>query len=186
MYHRNSRAETINFRDSNVDPMCYPLLFPYGTAGHVENAQHRVQRGNRHRLTIREFYAFRLHFRNLNIADNTLFSFGTLFQQYCVHARVKVEANELNFLRFNQAALRVDAYQGLMDHVANQAAAQNVPIGRVFILPSSYQVQYINNIKWNFFKLVNKIIRNIISLKLIKKRAPTEICVRNIKTQWRL
>ena len=124
--------------------MTYPLLFPYGTQGHVENARHAYQRGNRNKLTIREYYAFRLHVRNPAVNDNFIFNFGTLFQQYCVHARVKVEASDLNFIRFNQSQLRIDQYQGLMDHVQNYALANQVPVGRMFVLPSSFQV--INNI----------------------------------------
>ena len=45
-----------------------------------------------------------------------------------------MEANDLNFMRLNQTALRIDQYQWLMDHVQNFALANQVPVGRMFFL----------------------------------------------------
>ncbi|CAF3050326.1 unnamed protein product [Rotaria sp. Silwood2] len=63
---------------------------------------------------------------------------GKLFQQYIVDAYVKTEQNRLAFHRQNQKALRVELYQGLMDHLANEAVIEGLIPGHVIILPSSF------------------------------------------------
>jgi Helitron helicase-like domain at N-terminus len=70
---------------------------------------------------------------------NLLHSAGKLFQQYIVDAYVKTEGCRLQFLRQNQSALRVEQYQGLLDHVANKASSIKVQPGRVIILPSTFK-----------------------------------------------
>lgn len=54
----------------------------------------------------------------------------------------KVEANNLNFHRQNQNRLRVEEYQGLRDYLnrRDDPEAQNIDVGRMVILPSTYRV----------------------------------------------
>lgn len=91
-------------------------------------------------MTLREFYAHRLHFRNLN--ENLLFYAGKLFQEYCVTSYAKVEANNLNWHKNHQKDLRVEEYQGLRDYIARRQNNLNaeVGVGRMFVLPSTYRV----------------------------------------------
>ena len=108
--------------------------------------------GTRNRVTPREFYAQRLCIKG-DIDGrrnyNCLFHCGKLTQQYIVDAFVKIESNNLEFLRRNQTKLRVDLYTGLKESLENQAREANVPLGNMFILPSTYQV-YIHLIKLIF------------------------------------
>ena len=93
---------------------------------------------NQKRVTLREFYAHRLSLRQNN--DNLIFLAGKLFQQYVVDAYVKIESNNLEFIRHNQKQLRVEEYQGLIDHISRRASTEQVDIGRMYILPSTYIV----------------------------------------------
>lgn len=52
---------------------------------------------------------------------------------------LQIEANNLNYIKFNQSKLRSDLYAGLADHLANAAHHAQLPAGRPVILPSSFQ-----------------------------------------------
>ena len=123
--------------------MTYPLLFFHGEMGWNVNIQRNVvaterQQGARRRarLTLNEFYAFRIAVR-----DNfsTIHRSRLLLQQYLVDAFTKIEGNELAYIRTHQQQLRVESYQGLMDHLGRRAQAENVTVGRIVILPSSVE-----------------------------------------------
>ena len=82
----------------------------------------------KHRLAIRR------HFNPIHWA-------GKLVQQYLVDAWVKIESTRLQYHRQNQAQLRVEQYQGLMDHLQQRAAQENTAVGRMVILPSTFQAR---------------------------------------------
>lgn len=95
-----------------------------------------VQRGKR--VTLREYSAYQLAIRaNYH---NIMHRCGKLFQQIIVDKWTKVEANNINWVRANQATLRVENYQGLMDHLHTEAANANRVVGKVYILPSTFPV----------------------------------------------
>ena len=119
------------------------------TIGWSTNLEHNPQRrsAKRHHLTLTDFYSYRLatryHYdRNLNVINDwsSLHYAGKLFQQYILDAWIIIESNNLNYMQQNQPAFRVEMYSGLMDYVTNQAVANNVAPGKVFVLPSSFQV----------------------------------------------
>ena len=83
-----------------------------------------------------QFYSYRLAVRKTFSAIHYA---GKLFQQYVVDAYVKTEASRLDYIRRNQCALRVEMYQGLMDHLYFEAAQHNLQPGRMVILPSTFQ-----------------------------------------------
>ena len=123
--------------------MTYPLLFFHGEMGWNVNIQRNVvaterQRDvrRRARLTLNEFYAFRIAVR-----DNfsAIHRSRLLLQQYLVDAFTKIEGNELAYIRTHQQQLHVESYQGLMDHLGRRAQAENVTVGRIVILPSSVE-----------------------------------------------
>ena len=62
-----------------------------------------------------------------------------LLQQYIVDAYTKVEGQRLDFIRRNQAQLRADSYQGLVDHLNARAQERDLNPGRIVVLPSSFQ-----------------------------------------------
>ncbi|XP_055387399.1 uncharacterized protein LOC129616004 [Condylostylus longicornis] len=57
---------------------------------------------------------------------------------YLVFAYARYEANKISFIRNNQKTLRVESYQGLLDHVNDLSRNNNARIGNLFILPSSF------------------------------------------------
>ena len=57
---------------------------------------------------------------------------------YIGAAYVKTESNRLNFLRQNQTQLCAERYQDLMDQLQSRAAATNLPLGKVVILPATF------------------------------------------------
>ena len=127
----------------NADPMTYPLLFFHGDFGWSVDIQRNAvpnerQQGARRRarLTLNEFYAYRVAVR-----DNfsTIHLSRLLFQQYLVDAFTKIEGNELAYIRTHQSQLRVESYQGLMDHIERRAQAEDANVGRIVILPSSFE-----------------------------------------------
>ena len=145
----NSRqTERISVLDPNLEPMVYPLLFPFGHQSWsidlrlsynplaIHNIRRPISTNPRTRVTQMQYYGYRFSIRN---EFNQFLSAGKLTQQYFVDAYVKTEANRLNYLRQNQNALRVEKYTGLMDHLQNQALEAGVLPGKSVILPSSFQ-----------------------------------------------
>ena len=141
----NNANNTIKIKATspNADPMTYPLLFFHGDFGWSVDIQRNAvpnerQRGARRRtrLTLNEFYAYRVAVR-----DNfsTIHLSRLLFQQYLVDAFTKIEGNELSYIRTHQSQLRVESYQGLMDHIERRAQAEDANVGRIVILPSSFE-----------------------------------------------
>ena len=135
VYHRSGRLERITSDNPHCDPMCYPLLFPRGELGWEYGIGHSDGKGTLKRtaVTKREMAAFRLMERG---AFNPELMAGKLTQQRIVHQYVNIEEHRLRFLRMNQGNLRIELYSGLMDQLANHAPDR--PIGRLFILPSSF------------------------------------------------
>ncbi|KAG5562074.1 hypothetical protein RHGRI_004950 [Rhododendron griersonianum] len=117
-------------------PLQYPILFPYGTDGWRRSIEFtQATNANREGVSMREFYAFRLQFRDSE--GKTLLQGGRLFQQFVVDCYAAIEQDRLNFVRCNQNILRSDLYSGLRDAVtAGDADASEV--GTRFILPSSF------------------------------------------------
>jgi hypothetical protein len=68
--------------------------------------------------------------------DNFILRCGKLFHQYAVYMYAKIESERLNYLRFNQAALRSEEYIHLQDAIVNDGDVNN--IGRLKILPATY------------------------------------------------
>lgn len=133
-----NRRERINIRDPNADPLCFPLLFPYGEAGYDERLQH-TRAGANNRVTLKEFAAHRLHIRDNNL--NLMFETGKLFQEKVVSDYMKVESNNLNWIAQNQTKLRIEEYQGLMDRPGTTYTVENIQVGegRAYILPATFE-----------------------------------------------
>ena len=120
--------------------MIYVLLYPFGEPGWQPNIQinreNRPQR-QRTRVTMLQWKVAQTAVRVNSF--NPILHGGKLFQQWAVDSYLQVEANNLNFIRGNQAALRVEQYRGLMDHLNDVAALKGAAVGRAVILPSSFQ-----------------------------------------------
>ncbi|XP_031092245.1 uncharacterized protein LOC115996940 [Ipomoea triloba] len=120
-------------------PMQYPILFPYGEDGYRDDIQFAANRsqllGSRQRLTLREYFAFRLHERRSELS--TLLHSKRLFQQFLVDAYTMVESGRLMFIRNNQKALRCEQYKGLSDALFRGDIDPSTQRKKI-ILPSSF------------------------------------------------
>lgn len=93
--------------DPNLEPMVYPLLFPFGhqswsigiqlsyNSSAIRNIRRSRSTHSRTSLTQMQYNGYRFAVRN---EFNQLLYAGTLTQQYFVDAYVKTEANRLNYL----------------------------------------------------------------------------------------
>ncbi|CAN0837902.1 ATP-dependent DNA helicase PIF1 [Linum grandiflorum] len=120
------------------DSLHFPLLFPHGNDGFHNriryNAAYRDPAKKRKYITQREYYCFRLQYRNTE--GKTLIRAGRALQHFCIDAFTTIEQNRLTYLRLNQKKLRSDLYNGLADalHRVDLTACN---IGRT-INPSSF------------------------------------------------
>ena len=130
-----THLETISALNANLDPLVYPIFFPKGEKGWYVNM---TQAGRNTRVSQKMFYSYRLAYREDPFSP---LHFGRkLFQQYCVDAWVRTEANRLNFMNMNQKKLRSDLYMGLMDHLETETRepGTNRQPGKPKILASSF------------------------------------------------
>ena len=130
-----THLETISALNANLDPLVYPIFFPKGEKGWYVNM---TQAGRNTRVSQKMFYSYRLAYREDPFSP---LHFGRkLFQQYCVDAWVRTEANRLNFMSMNQKKLRSDLYMGLMDHLETETRepGTNRQPGKPKILASSF------------------------------------------------
>ncbi|CAO4369137.1 unnamed protein product [Caenorhabditis nigoni] len=132
IHQHSGRLTSLHIIDPNCDPMSYPLLFPTGQSGWHPNLPYEKAKGKRQNVTMMEFYSYNLHVRS---SFHPLFRAGKLFQQYVVDVWARVEQNRLNFLRQNQAQLRVESMTGLQDYVSGE---EKGPIGSRILLPASH------------------------------------------------
>ncbi|CAN0837892.1 ATP-dependent DNA helicase PIF1 [Linum grandiflorum] len=99
------------------DSLHFPLLFPHGNDGFHNriryNAAYRDPAKKRKYITQREYYCFRLQYRNTE--GKTLIRAGRALQHFCIDAFTTIEQNRLTYLRLNQKKLRSDLYNGLAD-----------------------------------------------------------------------
>ncbi|XP_071577023.1 uncharacterized protein [Temnothorax nylanderi] len=136
IYNKNSNdVQQISILDKRCDPMCYPLLYPYGNDGwHSELKSHNPQYPG-FKVTQMDYYAHLLAPR----AEFSQFQrAGKLRCQFILDAYMKTEANRLNYIKLNQPQLRAELYSGLMDHLDNLTQNEGITVGIPVILPSSF------------------------------------------------
>ncbi|CAG8729423.1 29321_t:CDS:2, partial [Gigaspora margarita] len=112
-----------NFRSisrySNITNLCLCIKADHGLDQCIYNMPTALQvtavwiEGNNPeshvKLTARQYYSYRLHFRNPSVA--LLFYGGRLFQQYVVDNYIKIESKHLNYLYYNQDKICKEHYQ---------------------------------------------------------------------------
>ncbi|GKV43081.1 hypothetical protein SLEP1_g50419 [Rubroshorea leprosula] len=117
----------------------YPLLFPYGEDGYRNDVMLNLlassEGGGRKTVSMREFFTF--HLQNREKESQILLSSRKLFQQFMVDAYTMIEAERLNFLKYNQTLLRADLYRGLNDALS-RGEKQASATGKRIVLPSSF------------------------------------------------
>ncbi|XP_058783166.1 uncharacterized protein LOC131657824 [Vicia villosa] len=159
MHKQSGQLQRIDEYHTSYLGFQYPLLFPYGEDGYRPNIRHRnkdshnrpnsessdvvvdtedvqwEQATKRNRLTIREWFAFRIQDRK-NEAQTILRS-RRLFQQFLVDGFTMMESERLRWLRKNQSKLRVGKYSYLTDARSN-GQTDGANTGKRVVLPSSY------------------------------------------------
>ncbi|GKC22300.1 uncharacterized protein Tco_1024450, partial [Tanacetum coccineum] len=116
----------------------YPLLFPYGENGFHLNLPLNVPsswKSSRKNITLREYYAFRLHQRD--IENPILHKAGRLFHTYIVYAYTTILDHDLEWYKRNQSTIRSELYNGLHDRITNGETNME-HIGWQVVLPSTF------------------------------------------------
>ena len=106
---RGGGLRRINEMNPSYDPLHYPLLFPFGDFGWANDLEQ--VRSNR-KVTLKQFYAFRIMQRNDQIS--ILHQAKRLFHEFLVDQYAKIETSRLDFLRNNQSTIRAELYQGII------------------------------------------------------------------------
>ncbi|CAN1187177.1 ATP-dependent DNA helicase PIF1 [Linum perenne] len=137
----NSRQAGL-LRITNLNPkydaLHFPLLFPHGEDGfHLGIAcdtRHVPNTRKREHVTRREYYCFRLQYRDSE--GTTLIRGGKVLQHFCIDVWTTIEEDRLRYVRDHQKELRADMYKGLLE--AFQQGDHNAGgMGNV-ILPSTF------------------------------------------------
>ncbi|GBM97192.1 hypothetical protein AVEN_153497-1 [Araneus ventricosus] len=131
----------INILSPNLDTMAYPILFPYGETGWQPNwrcESYQGAQGNQSRVNV-TMLQYKSALTAVRDDFNPLISAGKLMQQWSIYSYLKVEENNLNFIRTHQQQLQTELYQGLADHFENAAQNAVVKAGIQVILPSSFE-----------------------------------------------
>lgn len=130
VYPWGEKPHQISPYTSLCDPLCYILLFPYGTE-RGWSIRRKIESG----VTLMKFYAYRCAVRN---DFSTIHRFGSLSLQYWLDGYIKCEADRLEWIKRNQATIRAETYSGVHDFVSNFAAENHARIGKRVILPSGF------------------------------------------------
>jgi hypothetical protein len=86
--------QRINEMNPSYDPLHYPVLFPKGDFGWANDL---LQVGTTRKITLKQFYAFRIMER---IGEySILHRSKRLFHEYLVDQYAKIETSRLDFLR---------------------------------------------------------------------------------------
>ncbi|CAN1187174.1 ATP-dependent DNA helicase PIF1 [Linum perenne] len=116
----NSRQAGL-LRITNLNPkydaLHFPLLFPHGEDGfHLGIAcdtRHVPNTRKREHVTRREYYCFRLQYRDSE--GTTLIRGGKVLQHFCIDVWTTIEEDRLRYVRDHQKELRADMYKGLLE-----------------------------------------------------------------------
>ncbi|KAH1193948.1 hypothetical protein GmHk_19G054864 [Glycine max] len=136
---QNGQLQRIHELHSSYLGLQFPLFFPYGEDGYRSDILHYAtpdsKKRKRNRLTMREWFAYRLQSRP-NEAQTLLHS-RRLFQQFIAEAYTMVESERLNYIRNNQKKLRVDKYCSLQNSL-DVGTSQGLNKGKRVIFPSTF------------------------------------------------
>ena len=160
---RNDQLSTVSEIHWSYDPLQYVLMFPRGEKGWAPKTIPLLNRG---RIDIdaeagnddsdadsegdgnassskyvsgRQFYAYQLQVRPFSDEYHSVIHLqGRVLHQYIVDMFAKVEWQRLKYLQNNQATIRADFYQGVVDALALDATIDAAQVGRRVVLPSTY------------------------------------------------
>ncbi|XP_059179144.1 uncharacterized protein LOC131958244 [Physella acuta] len=135
IHPKNGNLRNISILSRLCDPMCYPVLFPYGDSGWTTDLKKNKGQENVSQL---QWYSY--HFAIRVGKFNQFLNAGKLTHQFMVDAYCKTEANRLNWFRKNQNSIRAEDYDVLHRFVNNQNQDDVTRFpGKRIILPSTFQ-----------------------------------------------
>jgi len=116
--------------------MSYVILYPSGHFRWNPNMKRQMKNkaGKNHRLTHSDYYTYLLSIQK-DIFSSFLHA-GKLTQQYIVDAYAKMEANKLEWIRWNQDDLHAEPYEGLYDYLSD--GTNEHAVSKRIILPSLF------------------------------------------------
>jgi hypothetical protein len=115
-----------------ADPLFFILMHPHGNPGYRLGLTRTLASGGTQRMSATKFYCFHLHQRTEE--GEAHLRLGRVFQEWCCLMYAKVENQVLEYQRHNQAKLRSDLYNNVMDSV-NRDDSGNV--GKRVVLSNS-------------------------------------------------
>ena len=140
--------QSVSSMNPHVEPMVYPLFYPHGSQGcHkniakisnrtfvIDNDDPQGEQSNR-RVTRGSYVKYRIDIRSDTF--NAFLLGRRLLQQWIVDSYIKIERDRIEYIRRNQKQLRVESYQGLVDHLSNTANDMNCQVGKIVILPRTF------------------------------------------------
>ena len=150
LHTRSDAVQRISETHRSYDALQYPLLFCRGEDGYdialpqtdphtkqpvpMKTDPKSGQLKPTKTVSASDFYAYRIMLRTDDF--NTLHRSGHLFHQFLTDMFAKIEAERLNFIRFNQTKLRAEEYIHLKDAIRDDKDTSE--IGQLIILPSSF------------------------------------------------
>jgi len=143
VYPKNGVPENLAAHCSGLDPMAYPLLFPYGDEGWFRGMPQVAEQTTRHRNTVTQLQ-FAAHRFSVRQEFSPIIHGGKLFLQYIVDMFTRIEGERLAFIRREQSKLRAELYMNLHDAIRARAENEGARIGRQVILPKSFQGSFRN------------------------------------------
>jgi hypothetical protein len=118
--------------DPSIEPMLYPLYYPWGTEGWSIN----IKDNKGKKVSMAEYVRSKLAIRKEIF---TPYRYGRkLFQQWVVDQYARIESDRLTYVQLNQKKIKAASYKGLDDYLHGRAEINNAELGRRVVLPSSH------------------------------------------------
>ncbi|XP_051165645.1 uncharacterized protein LOC127284299 [Leptopilina boulardi] len=139
VYNKSTKElKLVSNLDPNVEPWIYPIFYPLGNKGYNINMIRSDSDYRRRNLTISRsaYVKYKIAIRDKEF--NQFLYGGRFFQQWVVDNYVKIEKDRLRFCANNQAQLRSETYKGLIDYLHNRELENDVHVGKMLILPSTF------------------------------------------------
>lgn len=134
------RLQNLYPESPHIDPMTYPLLFPYGETGYCRQFTSNGYFGDP---------SVQTHFTQLQYKQSLLqvrpspyrpiLHARNLFQQYAVDSYCLIEASNLNWLKMHQDTIQAQRYVSVHQAAARLAAKHGLTAAPTIILPSAFQ-----------------------------------------------
>ncbi|XP_074300391.1 uncharacterized protein LOC141631649 [Silene latifolia] len=140
VYARSGVSHRVRHYYGCYDPLQYPLLFPYGDTG-WHQCIYKYNSSHRRREVCPTFPINEVLVQTaedlIEAEDAVASSSESEKKQYAVDMYIKLESTRLDFIRANQAVIRAELYQGVIDSY-NAGQLYGANIGQIYILPSSF------------------------------------------------